>query len=556
MNGVVAVMVLMAGSLAAQGQSPAPPPKPAFTAQVQLAVSLVEVDKACLDDLTPEKADAQSPVMVVSAERCNRFIGRLQQVEIAKVLALPIVTTEPGQTAYFNSELLHVVPKMPSGPNTPQLRPIALGVRLTPLVLEDGTVRLRIGLDHFALKPGFGVKPAGARDPAMVVSSTETTAEAKPGQIVIVSCTSPEAGGRATLVCIAPTVTATPAVVAPAPALAPHPAYPVVAAGDLVAAPAPPVPRHPPLESQVSLQVTVAEMEKACLETLGLDRPVPKAAMIVLDNERLNDFMRTRKSLGLVNVLARPSLMALAGQAATVQIGHEVPIMADTEREGVKQVNYAPVGLTLQFAPQLLDGGKFRLAAAAESSSYRETKSGKPEIVSRSLRTTADVSKGQTLVLAGLTRATDARATLVFVTPTHVTPAAAQPTAVLLGGLKSTAVVPPVRCPALPTVKATAERWQVTAEGNQLVVRQDGGASRLVVNEMVLSIAGREVRLSAFAGQVQIRCGRLDGNADRVMYESERASIILEGAARVQHLLDSVVTGDQLELDLSGTFAF
>ncbi len=112
-----------------------------------------------------------------------------------------------------------------------------------------------------------------------------------------------------------------------------------------------------------------------------------------------------------VTVISSPKLLVRDGQAATLQIGDQVPIVTrtaegfdDTSRI-VNSVEYRDTGVTLRVTPRVNSGGFVSLGVDQEISSVTPTTTSgidSPTISRRSVTTDVTIRSGQTVVLGGL----------------------------------------------------------------------------------------------------------------------------------------------------------
>jgi hypothetical protein len=531
-NPAVAVLVLALGGLSALGQqlAPAPKPCPASAPEVMLEVMVAEIDQACLNDLPSEKPTLPCAVMVLDAARCQQFFTARRERGTVRVLANPVLATQSGQPAAFTvgSEASVPVGTRPGDARVVKvaLRPVGFTTKITPAVLDGPVFRMKLDLEQTALCQDNGLKFAAFPVPRLKTMRMETTAEAKPGQIVIVAHQAKEQNGKSIVTCITPRL------------MAQQPLLPV--AGHAVCN---------PVERQIGFQVRVAEVEKSCLETLGLRRPAPKSPAVVIDSPRRDEFLQTRCKLGLVKLLACPNLITLDGQKASVQFGCEV----DYPREGgiggwVHQASEAgkqerlAIGLEIGLTPQILTAGTIRMqCVAGVSGCIRGRFQPVPGITleqapvfMRQLDTAVEVQPGQTAVLSGLTEENDARALLVFVTPQLV-------------------AAPPAAVVPVALLKAIPERWHFGVNDGKLAVRQASAPGQLVVTEMGLSTPGGLLRLFVTNGQVCIGCDRFQAMTDVLTYDADQGTLQFSGRVRFASQADqkrAQIEGGQVTLKL------
>ncbi|MEM7190809.1 MAG: type II and III secretion system protein family protein [Pseudomonadota bacterium] len=110
---------------------------------------------------------------------------------------------------------------------------------------------------------------------------------------------------------------------------------------------------------------------------------------------------------GFVKTLAEPNLVALSGVEANFLAGGEVPVPVAGE-DGAISVDFRPVGVNLNFLPQVLDDDLINLSVSAEVSNVDpeiSTVTQGIEIVGFNVRratTTVELRDGQAFAIAGL----------------------------------------------------------------------------------------------------------------------------------------------------------
>jgi hypothetical protein len=310
---------------------------------------------------------------------------------------------------------------------------------------------------------------------------------------------------------------------------------------------------------QVQIQVVIAEVDKACLETLGLAYPTPQSSQLVMEPARCQDFLSTRRSLGLAKLLAQPRLITCVGQEACFQVAGN---------------DSAPCAISLNVTPESCQGGRLRLKLAAE---FATTKPGgtfqpvpgitlqQPTIDFRQVATTVEVCGGETAVLA---MPGEPRASLVCITPELVRPPQTKPVDavpgqpllpdvryVLPGTIPSPVVQydRPAPAPAPLAGKTTDETWAFTANDNQLIVHAEGG-QRLRAMHLVLPINAREFRFAAINEQVRFEGSEFGILADSVVYDRRGSKLTLRGhvhfiSTTADHQLEA--RGAECVLDLA-----
>jgi Bacterial type II and III secretion system protein len=333
---------------------------------------------------------------------------------------------------------------------------------------------------------------------------------------------------------------------------------------------------------QVYIQVVIAEVDKACLETLGLSRP--QASAVVLEPARYQDFLTARRSLGLAKVLAAPQLMAEAGKPSMFHVGSQVPMVVESENQNVKNVIMVPTGLGLKVTPTVA-GENIKLSVEVDRSSVTKdypygglvgslkasTKQEPPDIFAVknlkgvafldicSMENSVEVPQGKCGVLTWPTKDADARATLVCLTPSCIASPARVPARLqavsfdpaILGTNNVTRATATQPAPAMPKPAVVPETWAFTAQDDQLIVHAEGG-QQLGVKHLIAPLNLSDVRFTAAKGRVLISATLFRVEADRVMLDRSSGKLTLKG--NVQFSSDDrqiEVRGTEVILDLA-----
>src|SRR6185312_5886136 len=132
--------------------------------------------------------------------------------------------------------------------------------------------------------------------------------------------------------------------------------------------------------------------------------------------------LRAMESAGVVRTLAEPNLTAISGESATFIAGGEFPVPAGyscdpTTHVCTTQISYKKFGVSLNFTPVVLSGGRISLRVMTEVSelsndnaitvtqalSSTSTNSITiPSIRTRRAETTLEIPSGGTMAMAGL----------------------------------------------------------------------------------------------------------------------------------------------------------
>lgn len=192
-------------------------------------------------------------------------------------------------------------------------------------------------------------------------------------------------------------------------------------------------------DQQVSLQVTVAEVDRNAARQIGLNFGINDGNALfqnllgvkesvevgqglvkggtlptMLDNGQIQLAINALRQMSLAKTLAEPTLTALNGQQASFQAGGQfpVPVVSGLTDGGLQGVTFVPFGVSLKFTPYISDRDRIRLKVAAEVSNKGDsTNIGGSESVGgtkvagldqRKFDTIVELRDGQTLAVAGL----------------------------------------------------------------------------------------------------------------------------------------------------------
>lgn len=192
-----------------------------------------------------------------------------------------------------------------------------------------------------------------------------------------------------------------------------------------------------PGEQQVMLRVTVAEVNRSALRSIGTNLQIRGGSGVAFQStfpdsdilEQLETGLLTLeggtlsvtrgdlrlavnalKQLNLARTLAEPNLVTLHGRPARFQAGGQFPVPAARVGFGSagQGVDFVPFGVQLQFVPYIVDRDKVRLMVAANVSTRDDSQSTDvggsqvPGITTRNFQNTVELREGQTLAVAGL----------------------------------------------------------------------------------------------------------------------------------------------------------
>ena len=205
-------------------------------------------------------------------------------------------------------------------------------------------------------------------------------------------------------------------------------------------------------KDQVMLKVTVAEVRRKAMKTLGISlsgewgtlgggsagslqsngvTPVSEG----LNNYNINDsrfafngnggalggIVQMLERNGVARVLAEPSVTAISGEAAKFTAGGEIPVLTSFDcggsggaanfftRQGCKNTySFKPYGVTLNFTPTVLSEGRIQLRLATEVTEVdglngsTAAVANLPAMSTRRHETTVELPSGGSIVSAGL----------------------------------------------------------------------------------------------------------------------------------------------------------
>jgi pilus assembly protein CpaC len=188
-----------------------------------------------------------------------------------------------------------------------------------------------------------------------------------------------------------------------------------------------------PGEQQVTLHVTLAEVNRSALRSIGTNIEIGGSGDVSFvslllpngfnaasgGNLAVNtpDFrlaLNALRDLGFARTLAEPNLTAINGQVASFRAGDTFPVPnAQTAFGGVGQsVSQQFVGVDVQFIPYIVDRDRIRLRVRGQVSARDDEESADiagtnvPGTRTRDFFTTVELRDGQTLAMAGLMQTT------------------------------------------------------------------------------------------------------------------------------------------------------
>jgi general secretion pathway protein D len=162
--------------------------------------------------------------------------------------------------------------------------------------------------------------------------------------------------------------------------------------------------RNPGSQNAVSITSTIAGAAGA------LSGVFPGLNFVLGPSSMPNVVLDALHSVTDVKVLSNPSLVVLDNQAATLQVGDQVPISTGTatvltaNNTVVSTIDYRNTGIILRVVPRVSANGNVIIDVEQESSSVTPGSAGSltPTISDRRVKSSISVASGQTVLLAGL----------------------------------------------------------------------------------------------------------------------------------------------------------
>jgi len=198
-------------------------------------------------------------------------------------------------------------------------------------------------------------------------------------------------------------------------------------------------------EEQVSLKVTVAEIQRSVIKQLGINvtggfaggdffndgdfrigssagdggpsglSPLPANLGVnstageigigaSVGNFSIAATLRALDETNMIRTLAEPTLMAVSGETADFLAGGEVPFITGIDEDsGIVSVDFKKFGVQLAFTPVVLSAGRISIKIRSEVSEIAGfTTGGNPILNVRRAETTVEQPSGGAFVIAGL----------------------------------------------------------------------------------------------------------------------------------------------------------
>jgi type IV pilus assembly protein PilQ len=121
-----------------------------------------------------------------------------------------------------------------------------------------------------------------------------------------------------------------------------------------------------------------------------------------------NIYLEALDQRGDIDVLASPTVLALDGELARLQIGERLGfrITTSTQTSSLESVEFLDVGTVLEVTPSIADGGLIRMDINPKVSQGNIDQNGLPSEDTTELDTSMLVRNGETIVIGGLLNAT------------------------------------------------------------------------------------------------------------------------------------------------------
>ncbi|MFN4926582.1 type II secretion system secretin GspD [Bradyrhizobium sp.] len=141
-----------------------------------------------------------------------------------------------------------------------------------------------------------------------------------------------------------------------------------------------------------------------------LNRAFPGFNFLIGSESQPSAILSALHTVTDVKVLSNPSLVVIDNQAATLQVGDQVPVstgsatVLTTNNTVVNTIDYRNTGIILRVAPRVNENGNVRLEIEQEISnvSPQTANSLTPTVAQRKVKSAVAVASGQTVLLAGL----------------------------------------------------------------------------------------------------------------------------------------------------------
>lgn len=141
-----------------------------------------------------------------------------------------------------------------------------------------------------------------------------------------------------------------------------------------------------------------------------LSRAFPGFNFLVGSESQPSAILSALHTVTDVKVLSNPSLVVIDNQAATLQVGDQVPVstgsatVLTTNNTVVNTIDYRNTGIILRVAPRVNENGNVRLEIEQEISNVSPATANSltPTVAQRKVKSSVAVASGQTVLLAGL----------------------------------------------------------------------------------------------------------------------------------------------------------
>jgi pilus assembly protein CpaC len=198
-------------------------------------------------------------------------------------------------------------------------------------------------------------------------------------------------------------------------------------------------------EEQVSLKVTIAEVQREVVKQLGINlsgslnidgfsleslgglSPIPfigggdVSAGYSGENGSISANLRALEETNMIRTLAEPTLTAVSGETADFLAGGEFPFAVDNGDDEAFTVEFKRFGVQLAFTPVVLSEGRISLKVRTEVSEISDLAfGGVPVLNTRRAESTVELPSGGAFVIAGLIQENTRRAATGFPALQHL----------------------------------------------------------------------------------------------------------------------------------------
>jgi len=359
--------------------------------QVQIEARLVEMNRAVAEELgfdwsavqAPPSPTAPSVVNLGPSISPSQITAMLAGASGTRVLANPKVTTIEGQAATI--EVGGQIPfSQPENPASASYEDFTIDLQLVPEVVPDGTIRFQI---QSAVD---GVAGLGGSNPRIETRTTATRVAIRDGEsFAIAGLLQDDARTYADKVPILRDLPVLGRFFDSSDFQQGRTTLALILSPEILGGGGP---------QQVQIEAKFLGVGRESAHELGIDLESPWSGLQThtVDTDALARILGSPSS---AEVLANPKVSTLSGNAASVQVGGEIPVPS-----GGTAVEYQDFGVKLDFTPRVSADSRYLRLDIQPTVSEIDTSQAAPELKTRRLSTNVELRDGQTLVIAGLLR--------------------------------------------------------------------------------------------------------------------------------------------------------